>query len=293
MAPPSIDLSHLHARTVFTRRCTSLHLIQVGCGGTGGMLALHTARIAREALHRYQSVSVTFIDPDIVEDKNIRRQNFCPSEVGLNKAETLAYRLNAAWGLNIKAIPHRYTPDLLTDKVSDCLTILLGCVDNAAARRALHQTLLKTNRFQNDISSIWWIDGGNSKTTGQVLLGNATTPDLLKNSFSLNNICTNLPSPALLHPELLISKPDEQVRRQRSCAELAMADPQSLTINSIIAAHMADYLLRLTLTNDLRRFATYIDMGTGSIRSLAITPDQLRQALEHDRKLARHFLNAA
>jgi PRTRC genetic system ThiF family protein len=257
------------------------------------MLALHTARIAREALHRYQSVSVTFIDPDIVEDKNIRRQNFCPSEVGLNKAETLAYRLNAAWGLNIKAIPHRYTPDLLTDKVSDCLTILLGCVDNAAARRALHQTLLKTNRFQNDISSIWWIDGGNSKTTGQVLLGNATTPDLLKNSFSLNNICTNLPSPALLHPELLISKPDEQVRRQRSCAELAMADPQSLTINSIIAAHMADYLLRLTLTNDLRRFATYIDMGTGSIRSLAITPDQLRQALEHDRKLARHFLNAA
>jgi len=288
MTPITLDLSHVHARTVFTRRCRSLHLIQVGCGGTGSMLALHTARIARECLRRYESVAVTFVDPDIVEDNNIRRQNFCPSEVGTNKAESLAYRLNAAWGLSIKAIPHRYTPELIREHHSERLTILLGCVDNAAARRALHHTIHKTTRSYDTSNSNWWIDGGNSETTGQILVGNATTPRLLQHSFPFNGICANLPSPALLHPELLLSKPDEQVRRKRSCAEIALADPQSLTINTIIAAQMADYLLRLTLTNDLRRFATYIDMNTGSVRSIATTPEQLRQALGHNPKLARY-----
>ncbi|HNA87041.1 MAG TPA: hypothetical protein PLB04_15800, partial [Nitrospira sp.] len=52
-----------------------------------------------------------------------------------------------------------------------------------------------------------------------------------------------------------------------------------LTINSIIASHMADYLLRLVITKDLRRFATYIDMDTGSARSLAITSTEISRVL--------------
>ena len=42
---------------------------------------------------------------------------------------------------------------------------------------------------------------------------------------------------------------------------------------------MADYLLRLVITKDLRRFATYIDMDTGSARSLAITSTEISRAL--------------
>ena len=86
------------------------------------------------------------------------------------------------------------------------------------------------------------------------------------------------PRPAVLHPELLKSLPDEQPKKRQSCADLAIRDPQSLTINTVIAAHMADYLLRLVVTKDLRRFATYIDMDSGSVRSLAITPTQVQRS---------------
>lgn len=279
MTTLGLDLSHAFARLIMPRRCPSLRLIQVGCGGIGGMLALHTARLARESQRRYDSVEVFFIDHDTVEEKNLRRQNFCHAEIGLNKAETLAYRLNAAWGLNITAIPRRFTPDLLPSAGRDILTILLGCVDNAAARKQLHRAIQRESH--HDASPVWWLDGGNGTVQGQILLGNTVSSQLLDTSFELEGICKNLPSPAMLHPELLIPKPDEQLPRKRSCAELALLDPQSLTINSIIASHMSDYLLRLILTGDLRRFATYIDMTTGSVRSLSCTPEQIQQALTH------------
>lgn len=293
MSPPSLDLSHVTARTVMPRRCKSIRLVQVGCGGIGGMLALHTARLARECQRHYKSVEVFFVDHDTVQEHNIRRQNYCRAEVGRNKAEALAYRLNAAWGLDITAVPKAFTPNLLPSTYHDVLTIYLGCVDNAAARKQLHRVIERESSEGNDASPVWWLDGGNAETTGQILLGNTVSPMLLAKSFELDGICKNLPSPALLHPELLIPKADEQLRHKRSCAELALADPQSLTINSIIATHMADYLLRLALTHDLRRFGTYVDMGTGSTRSLATTPEQIRQALSHHHKLLRHLSKVA
>ena len=281
MSQPPLDLSHATARTIMSRRCSSIRLVQVGCGGIGAMLALHTARLARECQHYYDSVDVYFIDHDTVELKNIRRQNFCGAEVGQNKAEALAYRFNSAWGLAITAISKPFTAKLLPRGNHDLLTIFLGCVDNAAARRQLHQTIAHESTYQQDASPIWWLDGGNAHTSGQILLGNTISPKLLTSSFDLPGICKNLPSPGLLHPELLIPLPNEPLRRTRSCAELALIDPQSLTINSMIASHMADYLLRLSLTGDLRRFATYIDMNTGTVRSLATTPEQVQQALAH------------
>ena len=277
MSTPTLDFSHAHASVILPRQCSTLRLIQVGCGGIGSMLALQTARLARECLRHYDDVEVLFVDHDRVEEKNIRRQNFCHAEIGLNKAETLAYRLNAAWGLTIRAIPSAFTPELIPSRHTDTITIYLGCVDNAAARRHLHRAI--EQQGHTDASPVWWLDGGNAHTTGQVLLGNTVHQDLLAKSFDLAGICKNLPSPALVHPELLISKPDEHHTRKQSCAELALLDPQSLTINSIIAAQMADYLLRLTLTKDLRRFATYIDMNTGSVRSLASTPEQIQRTI--------------
>ena len=273
---PMVDLGHLHAARILPKRCAALRLIQVGCGGIGGFLGTSTARLARECQSFYEDVTVRFFDGDTVEERNIRRQNFCLAEVGQNKAETLAYRLNAAWGLRIEAYPRHF-------KASDAqpahntLTVLLGCVDNGRARRALHSGLSPYERESD--TQCWWIDGGNHSVNGQVLIGNLTRIGKVHDSFPVTTICQSLPSPALVHPELLMDRPDEAPRRHQSCAELAMIDPQSLTINTIIAAHMADFLLRLLITNDLRRFATYIDMRSGSTRSLPTTPERVADAL--------------
>lgn len=272
-----IDLHYLHSRRIFPRHCQTLHLIQVGCGGIGGQLAPSTARIARECTARFDEVRVSFYDGDRVEENNIRRQQFCEAEIGRNKAECLAYRLNIAWGLEISAYPfHVPTNPSRLELASDTLTVLIGCVDNPRARRTLHQHVAASHQHH----VVWWLDGGCLRTHAQVLLGNATTCDHLGQSFTLPSLCTVLPSPGWLHPELL--KPSRRARtnRPRSCAELAQEDPQSLTINMVVAAHMADYLVRLLITKDLTRFATYIDMDSGATRSLYATPEQLSQSLQ-------------
>lgn len=273
---PVLDLSHLRAARVVPKHCSALRLIQVGCGGIGGFLGTSTARLARECQSLFDVVTVQFYDGDTVEERNIRRQNFCLAEVGQNKAETLAYRLNAAWGLAIEAYPRHFkSGDAFPSH--DTLTVLLGCVDNGRARRALHASLSPYEQ-QKD-AQCWFLDGGNLKTHGQILIGNLPRVLKLQDSFPLPTICQSLPSPALLHPELLTIQADEAPRPTQSCAEPAAVDPQSLTINAMVAAHMADYLLRLLITKDLRRFASYIDMNTGSTRSLPTTPDQIAQAL--------------
>lgn len=277
--PPSlhaVDLSHLRAARILPKRCASLRLIQVGCGGIGAFLGTSTARLARECQSLYEEVTVQLFDGDTVEERNIRRQNFCLAEVGQNKAETLAYRLNAAWGLNIEAYP-RHFKAADAQPAHNTLTVLLGCVDNGQARRMLHSSLSAYER--EDDTQCWWIDGGNDSVTGQILIGSLVRIGKLQESFPLPTICQSLPSPALVHPELLTVRPNEARRPKQSCAELAAMDPQSLTINAIIASHIADYLLRLLITKDLRRFATYIDMQSGSSRSLPTTPERVADAL--------------
>lgn len=274
---PALDLSHLQSVRVLPKSCPNLHMIQVGCGGIGAYLAGSTARIARECVRLFEHVRISFFDGDQIEEKNIRRQNFCQSEVGQNKAETLAFRLNAAWGLNIEAVPLHFDGSYHhLGTRNETLTILLGCVDTAAARQTMHRAIADQT-LERD-GQIWWIDGGNGSVHGQVCVGNTGRADVLAKGFDLPTVCTALPSPAWLHPELLTPLPDEHPRRRQSCADLAILDPQSLTINSVIAAHMSDYVLRL-VTRDLRRFATYIDMDSGSVRSLAITPTQLQRSI--------------
>ena len=256
--------------------CHHLRILQVGCGGIGGFLATHTARIARECERLFDTTTISFFDGDLVEGNNLRRQNFSISEVGLNKAETLAFRLNAAWGMNIQAYPrHFHKSDVRYE--NDTLTLILGCVDNYKARVEMHQSLEDFMRYEN--AQNWWLDGGNLRIHGQVLIGNCKTLTGLAEGFSLSNICQALPSPALVHPELVRNERKSAQKTAHSCAELMHTDPQSLTINSIIASHMADYMLRLLVTKDLKRFATYIDMDTGSTRSLPTTPAVINRVL--------------
>jgi hypothetical protein len=83
---------------------------------------------------------VTLVDPDVVESSNIFRQNFSAAEIGRNKAETLAVRLSAAWGLEIHAQPAPFRSAMVTDGYGR-FTVVIGCVDNAAARRTLAEAL--------------------------------------------------------------------------------------------------------------------------------------------------------
>jgi len=56
-------------------------IIMLGAGGTGGHIAPHLYRLLH-ALNRYAEVVVC--DGDIVEEKNLVRQNFISADLGVN-----------------------------------------------------------------------------------------------------------------------------------------------------------------------------------------------------------------
>jgi len=241
-----------------------IDIVLVGCGGTGSFAALHLARLAYH-LRETQSteIKLTFVDDDVVEPKNLGRQNFCPPEVGEPKAWRLMSRYNAAFGLRTQAHVARFERGMVPD-LKDGFHLIIGAVDNAAARQTLQKAVKKTK------GRLWWLDGGNHESAGQVLIGNRA--DLETPEISPLKFCSGLPSPGTQHPELL--EPPElelEAVKDESCAELALADVQSLMINQAIAGWLATYVSRLLVSRDLNTYATYLDLISGSTRSVFIT----------------------
>lgn len=275
-----VDLSYARARKLALTNTKSVNLILAGCGGTGSWLAPSIARVARILTEKLQAkVFVSFIDPDVVEEKNVYRQNFCQAEIGANKAETLALRYSSAWALALPIQAYVMEFDKAWRKIEnlryhDALTVILGCVDNPGARRQISAVFESSYRSEK-IPTTWWIDSGNEHANGQILIG-CDSED--KGGFPVNGYCTRLPLPSVQHPELVsraeVIRPQAETRNL-SCAELALIDAQSLTINQRMAAEAADFLSRSVVVRDLDRFATYLNLKSGTARSNYITPENV------------------
>jgi PRTRC genetic system ThiF family protein len=264
-----LDLSYLNARRLLLPAYDSISLVLVGCGGTGSFMARGIATTARLLIDKFQKdVDIAFIDPDVVEEKNCYRQNFCPAEIGRNKAEALAFRFGLAWGLEIVAVPRPFTDNSANrERMRANMVVVIGCVDNAAGRAAIKSAI---SGGMSREGRAWWLDCGNHKSSGQVLLGCGSGRP--KDPFGLPGACTWLPLPTERHPDLLEALPEENMpdTTNMSCADLAMLDSQGLAINQRVAAEATDYLVRMLLTRDLQKQATYMDLASGSSRSIYI-----------------------
>ena len=78
-------------------------IIVLGAGGTGGYLIPHLYRIAFSDENR--DYRIIICDGDIVERKNLIRQNFIEQDIGRNKASVLAERYAGAFGIECEYIP--------------------------------------------------------------------------------------------------------------------------------------------------------------------------------------------
>lgn len=282
----NLDLSFANAARVLPKEFTKLKIYLIGAGGTGSFAAMNLARVAFELRWIGKAVNITIIDPDLVESGNIPRSNFCAAEIGRFKAQTLAERITLAWGLEVAYANEKlfYEKHIKPSRNGyKELTVLVGCVDNHLARREIHRSLEEANKYNShNAPEFWWIDGGNGKFSGQVLIGSEVKREKAENHFSSSTICKKLPAPSVIHPELLenqeIPSPRENAERM-SCAERIMRGEQSLNINSRVAVEISEILAELLLTNSLRRFATYFDLESGTSRSSYCTPANLSEAL--------------
>src|SRR2546421_12265825 len=110
VTPVALDLSYARALPVKPFQAKRIALIIVGLGGNGSFLARHAACLLTLLRAAGKEVTLTFIDPDTVEEENIPRQNFCRAEIGRYKSETLARRHCDALGFVSACIPEWYDP---------------------------------------------------------------------------------------------------------------------------------------------------------------------------------------
>lgn len=252
----------------------TFHLYLIGTGGTGSHLALALARLAWHAKRFGKTVHLTFVDPDTVEDKNVGRQLFCPAEIGSFKAETLATRFNAAFGLDI----HTVTTPLLPTTINPRdlrpphdgyrhHTLFIGAVDNHLARRAI--ATIATQHHA------WWLDMGNELYSGRLYIGNLADRDRLHTHLQLNEFgfCGGLPLPALQDPALLEPPPPDT--RTLSCADLTAREEQSLMVNQMIAALAAQYVSDFVLARRLSTFRSTFTLNPPLVHSFSISEDAL------------------
>ena len=283
-----IDLSFSQSAIVMPSDHSKLRIVIVGAGGTGSFAAPAIARLVYELKENGKAVEVMIVDPDIVESGNIPRSNFCAAEIGRSKAQTLAERITMAWGIEAASSCEVFDSERhLKQSASDYrnLTILVGCVDNHHARRELHRAIDEDRGYRSsEAPGLWWIDGGNGKSAGQVLIGSTTKRLKPEDHFTGTSICHSLPAPSIVHPDLLEDQEPLRASPQAanvSCAERIRLGEQSLNINQRVAVEIAEMLTSMLLTRSLKRFATYFDLDCGTSRSLYCTRQHVETALEH------------
>ena len=149
-------------------------IVMLGAGGTGGHIAPHLYRLLY-SLKR--PVRFILCDGDVVEEKNLVRQNFTPADLGENKARVLAERYSAVFGMETE-----YVPSFVEDEEQLCgllkpehlwmrqpgheynvrtpeLVILIGAVDNNKSRQLCHRVFYQSEE-------LIYIDSGNGEFTG-------------------------------------------------------------------------------------------------------------------------------
>ncbi|MBK7510654.1 MAG: ThiF family adenylyltransferase [Chloracidobacterium sp.] len=274
-----IDLSFSQAAVVMPVEYNTLRFVVVGAGGTGSFVVPALARLIFELKQQQnKSSEMLIVDPDVVDSGNIPRSNFCFAEVGRYKGQILAERVSMAWGIETSFSCEKFDPEKhLKSSNSDYrnLTIIVGCVDNYFARREMHRALDEFRGY-GDASRLWWIDGGNGKTSGQVLLGSTTKRLKPEQYFTGTSICRALPAPSLQHPDLL--EPEKiEAMSDVSCPERVRQGEQGLNINQRVAIEMAEMLSSMLLTRTLKRFAVYFDLDSGSGKSRYCTKDSITE----------------
>lgn len=253
-------------KAVFDKKAP-VDIVSAGCGGTGGFLAWELARIAYHMKEACRPLNLTFVDPDVVEEKNIGRQNFCPAEVGRFKAEVLAERFNQAYGICIGAIAAEVSNCKLD--IFEGITIIVGAVDSAAARVQIESKVERQKKHSN----VWWLDCGNEYLGGQVLVGN--TRELAVSQFMKEEklgLCSQVPFPSVQSPELV------DVKRKAAalpCAEAAVREEQSLMVNKAISTFAAQILYKIVVKRELDVMAVYVGLDACAARPVSITRDNV------------------
>lgn len=139
------------------------YIVMIGAGGTGG----YTIQRLSKMMNAFESVKsfLLIADPDSVEKKNLLRQPFIQQDIGLKKADVLAKRYGATYGLKIGSYSDSYIESVESLEQLFSLTdfrhehgqyiqkVLIGATDNDFSRSVM-------NEYFNMTDDLIYIDAG-------------------------------------------------------------------------------------------------------------------------------------
>ena len=233
-----------------------IKIVLIGAGGTGGYILPHLYRIAHASKRKCR---IIIVDGDIVEEKNLIRQNFTMCDIGENKAAVMAERYSDVFGVETEYIPDYIESEEELKKLLEIpsayyygnktpVSILIGAVDNNRSR-------VMCNNVFNDLRNIIYIDSGNGEFTGQAVCG-----------CKRNGRVISKPA-AKVFPDILTDT--EKFPSELSCAERSISAPQSIAANVFAATAVSTMLYYLLIEGELE--STRITFST---RKLFMKPSK-------------------
>jgi len=202
----------------------------IGCGGTGSHVLNNLARInhALIAIGR-KGISVQVCDPDVVSESNIGRQVYYQNDIGRSKSDVCVERVNRAFGLHWVSLPRKFDSDIQSHGASN---IIISCVDTGKTRMSI-ANILKTSHsstYQPHKLSCYWLDFGNTKNTGQIILG--TLRDINQPESQFKTV-PKLQTVVEKYGNMI--KFDDKEEQGPSCSTMEALNKQDLFINSQLA----------------------------------------------------------
>jgi hypothetical protein len=226
--------------------------VVIGAGGTGGRLVPLLAQFLKTATW-LPNPKLYVVDHDIVEEKNLVRQNFIKLDLNRPKAVVLAERYSKAFDVNIVPVVNKvedyhrtgrnfHLDTSIVDEVERTQTlgqlnntIIIMCVDSADARACILNHIFGQRMSGNKLI----IDAGNENDFGQVLIYNDVVFNAAWDRYDFKNLGSHglmpgtipfdvkvpyIPYPSTFYEALKDAD-------TRSCAEL----DQTLAINATMA----------------------------------------------------------
>lgn len=240
----------------------------IGAGGTGSQVLTGLARldVTLRALG-HPGLFVTLYDPDIVTEANIGRQLFGYSDMGLNKAQCLITRINNFFGNDWKAVSDIF-PAMMKNACRDNMAnITITCTDNIKSRLDLWN-ILKTVQipdYRDYATPLYWMDFGNTQTSGQVVLG--TVPKKIKQPAS--QLYETVGSLKVITRLVRYARVKEEDSGP-SCSLAEALEKQDLFINSTLAQLGCNILWKIFRNGMLEHHGLFLNLETMKVNPIKV-----------------------
>lgn len=242
-----------------------LNIHVIGAGGTGGYCIEFLTRLLAGGRHK-----IHVYDGDMVEIKNLKRQNFSSDDVDLNKAEALCNRLAGHVMDAPELTAHvgyitdedSFLADILVSLEPDESLIIVQAVDNVATRKLVNNVIFG-KLIENRILTVA-LDSGNDDQGGQVVLyanGGVRNMEPITGKSQIGI----LPTMLQVFPELN-DVDDNNPGIVMDCAENAESKPQAMMANVRNGEVLAQIIIRLKETGKAPGNLWRSDILTGNTK---------------------------